>query len=121
MKKLAALLLAPAAVTALAVPAGASTPTTWTHQTLHCAGRKTATVTFKMQGGRAVDSWVDNRCGRQYVTVTWCDAAVDYHTCGATDIGPRTKTHLGPLNYGPEASLAWSPTCPDGPGTDCQV
>jgi len=120
LKKLAAPLIAAAALASLALPAGASTATTWTHQTLRCAGSRTATVTFKMQGGRAVDSWVENRCGRQYVTVTSCASTDRYASCGATDIGPRTKTHLGPLGYEPQAQLGWSPYCQDGPGTDCQ-
>jgi len=119
-KTLAALAVAAATVAALAVPAGASTTTIWKHLSLHCAGNRSATVTFKMQGGQAVDSWVDNRCGRQYVTVTSCASTDRYATCGATDIGPRTKTHLGPLGYQPQAQLGWSPYCGDGPGTDCQ-
>ena len=115
-----AVLVAASSLYALAVPAEASTTTTWVHKKLRCAGRKTAVVTFKMQGGRAVDSWVDNTCGRQYVTVTFCEPEwLDSPKCGATDVGPRTKTHLGPLNYRPGAFLGWTPECGDGPGTYC--
>jgi hypothetical protein len=111
-KPLASLLIASAAVAALAVPAGASTSAIWTHQTLTCQGGRHATVTYKWQGAVAVDSWVDNRCRHQYLTVVYCDNPDgDSPKCGATDVAPRTKVHLGPLNYRDWAFLAAEPTC----------
>ena len=111
-KPLAAVTLAAAAVAVLGVPAGASTATTWTHQTLRCQGGRHATVTFKMQDGRAVDSWVDNRCRHQWLTVTYCEPDwFDSPKCGATDVNPATKIHLGPLGYRDGAFLTAQPTC----------
>src|SRR5689334_19402621 len=72
-RPLAALFLVLAAVAALAVPAGASTRTTWTHQTLRCQGGRHATITYKMQGGAIVDSWADNGCRHQYLGITSCE------------------------------------------------
>src|SRR5690348_5527467 len=91
LKQLAALLLAPAAVAALAVPAGASTATTWSHQTLRCQGGRTATVTYEWQGGFAVDSWATNTCRHQWLTVSSCDPdTFDSPKCFATDVAPGT-------------------------------
>jgi hypothetical protein len=111
-KPLAALALAAAATIAtLAVPAGASTTTTWSHKTLRCAGGRHATVTYKWQGGTVVDSWAVNGCGHQYLNLTWCQVAGDSPKCGQLDVWPRTKMHVG---FGaPEvmAGLELSPSC----------
>jgi len=120
-KTLAALALAAAAVATLAGPAGASTRTTRTHQTLRCQGGRHATITYKWQGPVAVDSWVDNRCRHQWLTVIYCENPDGQSPkCGATDITPGTKTHLGPLNYSDRAMLVDQPTCgaPDNNGCE---
>jgi len=120
-KPLAALLLVPASLAALAVPAGASTRTTWTHQTLRCAGRKSATLTYKWRAGTVVDAWADNRCGHQYLGLESCSPGGDQ--CGEKDLWPGTKLHLGPIVSPPRgARLMTGPWC-DGPGPveDCQV
>ena len=68
-----------------------------------------------------MDSWVNNRCRAQYVTVTFCEPdTLDSPKCGTTDFGPKTKTHLGPLNTRAHARLMAAPWCPDGPGTWCK-
>jgi hypothetical protein len=122
-KPLATLALAAAAAVTLAVPAGASTPaTTWVHQTLHCAGRKTATMTYKMQGGAAIDSWVDNRCGHQWVTITTCGPENYSTRCNEVDVWPKTKFHTGPMGYDPTASLMLGAGCGDqGPVLSCDT
>lgn len=111
-KPLAALLLVPAAVAALAVPAGASTRTTWTHQTLRCQGGRHATWVQKIQGGVAVEGWYNNTCGHQWLTISACSGSGDTETCGAKDFPPRTK---GTFTFGTPATaqLATAPSCPD--------
>ena len=113
-RPLAALLLVPASLAVLVVPAGAGTRTTWTHKTLHCAGRKSATVTYKWQGGAVVDSWADNRCGHQYVAMTWCQVGGDSPKCGQATVWPKTKAHVGGGNVENSAGLTIGPEC-DGP------
>jgi len=126
-KPLAALALAAATVGTLAIPAGASTPITWTHQTLHCAGRKTATITYKWQSGAIVNSWVDNRCGHQYVNLVWCmdNSGGDGATtiCGQDDVWPKTKANLGGMNPDVTAALVLGSECDssEGPVDSCQA
>jgi hypothetical protein len=111
-KPLGAALLTAAAVATLAMPAGAaamSSNTTWTHQTLHCSGRKSATWVQKIQNGDAVQGWYDNKCGHQYLTLSWCNSSGQ---CGAKDFPPHSK---GTFTAGTPATagLASDPTCPD--------
>lgn len=120
-RPLAALLLVPAGVLALAVPAGASTRTTWTHQTFRCQGGRYATVTYKWQGGVAVETWVDNRCSRQWVNVTWCEVGGDSPKCGQADVAPATKTHFAYGNAEENAGLESSPSCADQGGSPCEA
>jgi hypothetical protein len=126
-KSLAGLALAVVTVATLAVPAGAATPTTWTHQTLHCAGRKTATVTYKWQGGAIVNSWVDNRCGHQWVNLVSCmdHGGGDGETtiCGQYDVWPRSKANLGGMNADATAALMLGSMCDssEGPVDSCQA
>jgi len=129
-KSLAALAVVAATVATLAVPAGAATvkpKTTWSHVTLHCAGRKTATVTYKWQGGAIVNSWVDNRCGHQYVNLTSCmdngggDGATTI--CGQYDVWPKSKANLGGMNPDVTAALVLGSECDssEGPVDSCQA
>lgn len=117
-----ALLLSAATVAGVAIPGGASTATTWVHTKLHCAGRKTATITYKVQGGIPVDSWVDNRCGRQFLNMSWCDVDGESPKCGQVDVWPKTKAHTGGQNVDHGARLLLAPEC-DGPGPveSCQA
>jgi hypothetical protein len=118
-KPLAALALAGVAVASLAVPAGASTRTTWTHQTLTCQGGRHATVTWKWQGGYAVNTWVDNSCRHQYVSVGSCDPTdLDSPKCFETDVAPATKRNLGWQNARVDASLNAQPLCAEVGGDE---
>ena len=119
-KPLAALALAAATVGTLAIPAGASTPTTWTHQTLRCQGGRHAIITCKWQGGSPVDSWVDNRCGHQWVTITSCGPPSDLEpSCENLDVWPRSKVHTGGLSaYYHDAALTLGAGCDGQPPVD---
>jgi hypothetical protein len=93
MKRLAALLVAPAAVAALVVPAGASTPTTWVHQTLPCAtGHKSASLVQKWQGDHAVKTWVDNPCRAQWLYLAW---DISSSRLNVVDVAPRHHAQIG--------------------------
>jgi len=94
----AALLLVPAAVAALAVPAGASTPSkvAWQHWSLPCAGgHKSATLVVKWvrTGPDSTDvqkGWYDNPCSHQWLTVYW--VFPDSQSNGGTfEVPPRHK------------------------------
>jgi len=116
---LAAAVVAASSLVALAVPAGASSPATWTHQTLTCQGGRHATATFKWQGDVAVDAWAGNRCRHQYLTFVYCDdPAGESPKCGATDVAPNTKAHLGFGGYNERAFLASEPTCGSDPNNN---
>ena len=112
MKKLAALALVPAAVAALAVPAGASSTTTWTHLTVRCQGGRYDTVTLKWQAGYAVDGWATNSCRHQYLAVRFCDPPDgDSPKCFERDLAPATKGNLGWLDARVLAVLESQPNC----------
>ncbi|HZQ26626.1 MAG TPA: hypothetical protein VFA94_02905 [Acidimicrobiales bacterium] len=110
MKKLAVLALVPAALAALAVPAGASVPTTRTTQTVPCAaGHQSATFVEKWQGGAVTKSWYTNPCAGEFLWLGGCNGESD---CSADAAPPKTKGHL---TYGADfAVLVPGPLCSTG-------
>jgi hypothetical protein len=124
-RPLAAALLTAAAVAVLVVPAGASSRTTWTHQTLPCsAGHKSATVTLKWvpatQGWldlgveRVVQKgWYDNPCRNQWLLLWGCQPG-SQSDCSAVDVAPH---HKGRIDDGVSATLQDTPSCDDHGGT----
>ena len=109
----AALLLVPAAVAALAVPAGASTRTTWWHHTFPCANGKVATVTLKRPDNSwSSEAWGTNPCAGQWLQLSGCNKTGS--SCRTYDVDPGTKGHLtltGPDHWG-GANLSDHPWCP---------
>jgi hypothetical protein len=122
VKKPLALLLVPAAVAVLAIPAGASSAATWTHQSIHCAtGHKSATVVLKwVPNGQTADGgepdtsvqkgWYDNPCPSQWLKLGWC-APDSQSDCYALEVAPH---HKGRLDVGAYATLLNGPSCEDG-------
>lgn len=105
-KPLAAMVLSAAAVASLAVPAGASTRinTTWTHQTMPCAGgHHVATLTMKWRGGAVQKGWYDNPCGHQWLSIDWLFA--DSQSNGGTFVVP--PHHKGQWNYAMQGTLVY--------------
>ncbi|MDQ1500618.1 MAG: hypothetical protein QOI86_3958 [Actinomycetota bacterium] len=122
-RPLAALLLTAAALAALAVPDGASTSATWTHQTLRCAtGPKSATVTLKWVPGAPIDGgsgryvqkgWYDNPCAGQWLLLFGCMPG-SQSDCYAVDVAPK---HRGKIDQAVSGELQAGPTCDDHGGT----
>lgn len=109
-KPLAAAAVALAAVATLAVPAGASTRTTWTHQALPCAtGSKSATLVEKWQGDTVVKSWFNNPCAHQWLLLGWCQPG-SQSDCFAIDVAPH---HKGALRQGVYPTLHTGASCDD--------
>jgi hypothetical protein len=94
-KPLTAALLTAVAVSLLAVPAEASTPTSWAHGALPCpTGHKSATWVQKWRGDAMVNSWYTNSC-RQPLNFVHCQ--VDSQSdCQTYTLAPGHKGQLGP-------------------------
>jgi hypothetical protein len=111
-KALTAFALAAATVAALAVPAGASTSTTWTHQKLPCAtGTRSASLVQKWQGPSAVKTWVDNPCRGQWLWVNWCGSS---SRCNAVDVAPKHHAQIGGSDTPDDVALQPAKTCDFG-------